>query len=83
MTSAGQKADGTQHQIFDFMPGTEECLIDASPVVMRDWRSDASAYFCYSKGFWILGTICADHSIPVGVDMKVSWCLLRRDISCL
>ena len=70
----GAIAEDIQHQLIDFKPGTEECLIDALPVVMRDWRSDASAYFCYSKGFWKLGTNCADLSILFGVKMKVSWC---------
>ena len=32
----GAKAEDIQHQLIDFMPGTEECLFDASPVVMRD-----------------------------------------------
>ena len=32
----GAKAEDIQHQLIDFKPGTEECLIDASPVVMRD-----------------------------------------------
>ena len=32
----GAIAEDIQHQLIDFKPGTEECLFDASPVVMRD-----------------------------------------------
>ena len=32
----GATADDIQHQLFDFKPGTEECLFDALPVVIRD-----------------------------------------------
>ena len=32
----GAIAEDIQHQLIDFIPGTEECLFDASPVVMRD-----------------------------------------------
>ena len=32
----GAIAEDIQHQLIDFMPGTEECLFDTSPVVMQD-----------------------------------------------